>query len=67
MKNEIKTSKEKPAPFQTIRNAAKLTGLSTYFLRNGCKQGTIEHVMSGDTYYINLPKLLEQLGAGSWF
>lgn len=52
------------APFQKIVAAAKITGLSTYFLRNGCKDGSIPHLLSGTTYYINVPRLLEQLNAG---
>lgn len=50
-------------PFQKIGEACKSTGLSMYFLRNGCKDNTIPHVMSGGTYYINVPALLRQLGA----
>lgn len=52
------------APFQKIAAAARITGLSTYFLRNGCKDGTVPHLLSGTTYYINVPRLLEQLDAG---
>nr|WP_325299181.1 hypothetical protein [uncultured Dysosmobacter sp.] len=54
---EIKT------PFQKIPEACKTTGLSQYFLRKGCKDGTIPHIKSGPTYYINVPALLKQLGA----
>lgn len=53
-------------PFQTIPNACKTTGLSKYYLRKGCKEGTIPHVMSGDTVYINVPALLKQLGVENW-
>ena len=49
-------------PFQKIPEACKTTGLSKYFLRNGCKDGTIAHVRSGQTYYIDVPALLKQLG-----
>lgn len=48
-------------PLQKIPQAAKSTGLSPYFLRKGCKDGSIPHVKSGDTYYINVLKLLQQL------
>ena len=34
-------------PFMKINAAAKLTGLSSYFLRKGCKDGSVPHVMSG--------------------
>lgn len=50
-------------PFQKIAEACKTTGLSQYFLRQGCKDGTIPHIRSGSTYYINVPELLGQLNA----
>lgn len=59
-----KTNVNTAAPFQRITAAARITGLSTYMLRLGCKDGTIPHIKSGTTYYINLPRLLEQLGVG---
>lgn len=49
-------------PFQKIREACKTTGLSMYYLRNGCKDGSIPHVKSGGVYYINVPELLIKLG-----
>ena len=52
-------------PFQKIPEACKTTGLSMFYLRNGCKNGTIPHIVSGErgggTYYINVPALLRQL------
>lgn len=48
-------------PFQKIPDACRSTGLSQYFLRSGCKEGTIPHIKSGTTYYINVPLLLEKL------
>lgn len=50
-------------PFQKIPEACRTTGLSQYFLRKGCKDGSIPHIKSGPTYYINVPELLVQLGA----
>lgn len=55
--------KETVTPFQKIADACESTGLSQYFLRTGCKDGTIPHIKSGTTYYINVPALLKQLGA----
>ena len=49
-------------PFQKIAEACKTTGLSQYFLRQGCKDGTIPHIKSGGVYYINIPALMEALG-----
>lgn len=53
------------APFQSIRKTACLTGLSQYYLRAGCKDGTIPHIMVGAEYRINLPLLLNKLNAES--
>lgn len=49
-------------PFQKIIQAAKTTGLSQFFLRAGCRDGTVPHIKSGTTYFINIPALLEKLG-----
>ena len=51
-------------PFQKIPEACKTTGLSQYYLRKGCKDGSIPHVRSGQTYSVNVPELLEKLKAG---
>lgn len=58
-----KKSQNKDAPFQTIPSACAITGLSQKFLRNGCKDGSIPHIKSGTTYYINVPALLRKLEA----
>ena len=52
---EIKTT------FQKIPEACRVTGLSQYFLRQGVRNGTIPHVKSGSTYYVDVPALLEKL------
>lgn len=49
------------APFQKIESAVKTTGLSAYYLRQGCRSGTIPCVRSGRTFYVNVPLLLRQL------
>lgn len=49
-------------PFQKIPDACKVTGLSQYYLRNGCRDGSIPCCKSGKTYYINIPALMRQLG-----
>ena len=60
------------APFQTIPEAARLTGLSQYFIRNGCRAGTVPHIVvhgpkgkSPGKYMVNVPLLLERLNAAS--
>ena len=52
------------APFQSVKNTARITGLSTYFLRKGCKEGTIPFIMCGSEYRINVPRLREQFAIG---
>lgn len=51
--------------FQKIPEAAKSTGLSPYYIRQGCKAGEIPHIRSGLTYYVNVPALLQKLDAES--
>ena len=53
----------KSIPFLKIKDACAVTGLSQYFLRKGCKNGSIPHIKSGPTYYVNVPALLAQLNA----
>lgn len=49
------------APFQRLQAACRITGFSVSFLRDGCKKGTIPHVMTGNCYLINVPRFLEQM------
>lgn len=49
-------------PFMKIPDAVKATGLSAYFLRAGCKDGSVPCVKSGTTYYVNVPALFQRLG-----
>lgn len=48
-------------PYLSIREACIATGLSQYYLRSGCKQGTVPHIMVGSKYLINIPLLLKLL------
>lgn len=54
---------ENMTPFMKIPEASRVTGLSQFYLRQGCKDGTVPHVMSGTTYMVNVAALLRQLGA----
>lgn len=58
--NELKKSNTS-TPFLKLSDTCRVTGLSEYFLRNGCKDGNIPHVKSGKTYYVNVPALMEKL------
>lgn len=54
------------APYQTIDNAARLTGLSRDFIRNGVRAGRIAYIRGGAgnaPYMISMPRLLAQLDA----
>lgn len=47
--------------FQTITDATRTTGLSQYFIRRGCKDGSIPHIKSGSKFLVNIPLLLEAM------
>lgn len=51
--------------FQKIPETCRTTGLSQHYLRLGCRNGTIPHIMCGNVYLINVPALLERLDAQS--
>lgn len=53
------------APFQPVRGAAYITGLSAGFIRAGCKDGSIPCIRVGSDYRINMPLWLSQLNARS--
>lgn len=53
-------------PFMKISEAAKVTGLSTYYIRAGVRSGEIESVRSGQTFFVNMPRLLEKLNVTDW-
>lgn len=52
----------KRAPFQSIADAAKTTGLSMYFIRKGCRSGDIPCIESGSKYMVNMPALFRKYG-----
>lgn len=49
------------APYQTIPAACRITGLSTKWLRAGCKAGSVPHIMAGRVFMVNVPALLRKL------
>lgn len=49
--------------FKKIKDACAITGLSQYFLREGCKSGMIPCIKSGSTYYIDMDGLYDVLRA----
>lgn len=49
------------ARYQNIEDACRTTGLSQYFLRNGCKCGTLPHIRCGRVYMIDVVGLYKKL------
>lgn len=47
--------------YMNLTDACKATGLSVYFLRRSCKDGSCPHIKSGAKYMINVPALLQKL------
>lgn len=56
-----KRTVDRDAPYQSIRGAAEITGLSMGSIRAGCKAGKIPFVMCGQEYRISMPLFLQQL------
>ena len=52
-------------PFLNIEQACQVTGLSQFYLRNGCRSGEVPCVKSGRVYMINIPALLRKLDLAS--
>lgn len=59
--NKTYPAAEREVPFQTIAQACRTTGLSQYYLRNGCKSGTVPHIKSGRVYLVDVPELMAKL------
>lgn len=53
------------APYQTPKAAAYLTGLSLWYIREGCKAGTIPHIRVGRDYRVDMLQFLAQLQEAS--
>lgn len=47
--------------YKSTKQASKITGLSIYYLRNGCKNGTIPCIRSGKKFLIDMEGLAETL------
>ena len=43
--------------FLSIRDAATVTGLSQFYLRNGCREGSVPCIRSGRKYLIDVQAL----------
>lgn len=47
--------------YKSTVQASKLTGLSIYYLRNGCKSGIIPCIRSGNKFLIDMQGLADML------
>ena len=47
--------------FCSVNEAARESGLSSHFLREGIKAGTVPYIMSGSKYLIDYDALMEKL------
>lgn len=43
--------------FLSIRDAATVTGLSQFYLRNGCRDGSVPCIRSGRKYLVDVKSL----------
>lgn len=53
------------AVYHSIRETAKLTGLSEYYLRQRQKAGAVPGIYSGKKFLVNVPSLLESLATST--
>lgn len=47
--------------FYSVKDTCMATGLSQYYLRQGCRAGTIPHIRVGNKIMVNVPLMLVQL------
>ena len=65
MLKDTTTREEHTKRFLTVTETAKMTGLSTYYIRQGIREGSIPCIMCGTKYMINYPKFIEILDNAS--
>ena len=56
---------DKDLPYQPVKCAAELSGLSRYAIYEGCRKGTILHRRVGKDYRVYMPALLGPPGVPS--
>ena len=62
MLNNFDLNSKKPhTTYMSVPEASKLSGLSEYFIRSRAKSGDIPHIMAGNKFVINYPKMLDYL------
>ena len=58
------TESKQVTPFMKIGAASRATGLSQYFLRQGCKDGSVPHIRSGTKIFIDYEHAIAKLREG---
>ncbi len=62
MYNNSNLNEKRPhSTYVSVPEASKLSGLSEYFIRSRAKSGDIPHIMAGNKFVINYPKMLAYL------
>ena len=51
------------AIYQSVRNTARITGMSEYYLRTLKKDSKLPGIMVGRKFMVNVPSLLKQFAA----
>ncbi len=57
----MKPQFDREKQFQTITNAARITGVSAYSIRQGVKNHTVPHIKLGVKYMVDVPAFQKQL------
>lgn len=52
-------------PYCTVREAAKRSGLSTYYWRQLVREGRVPYVMAGAKYMVHFPAAMQALEANA--
>lgn len=60
-KRESTAQQKDPRPFPKIKEAARRSGLSEFFIRRGCKDGSIPCIRSGATYLVDYDGMIDRL------
>lgn len=61
MKNQRKREANPNSEYLSSRDACAVTGVPMSVIRNGCRAGTIPHVVCGKTFYVNMAALRSML------
>ena len=59
--NILKKEANLDAEYLTPRHACAVTGLSVGYIRSGCRQGRIPHLVCGQTFLVHMPSFRRML------